>query len=281
MSWWEAIVLGIVEGFTEYLPVSSTGHLILTQRMLGIEQTEASDAYAVCIQAGAIIAVVGLYWHRIRDMLTGIASKFTRKATSGHGFELAVNIIVAFLPAAVIGLLFDDMIEEKLFGLWPIVIAWFVGGMAILGVSWWRRDHRGQAKDMPLENLNWKMALAIGTIQCLAMWPGTSRSLVTIVGGVLVGLSLTAAVEFSFLLGVLTLLAATVYKAKDAGPVMVEAYGWWPMIVGSIAAWVSAVIAVKWMVNYLKRHGMQLFGYYRVGLAIVVAIALAVGWLPS
>ncbi|MCP4194337.1 MAG: undecaprenyl-diphosphate phosphatase [Planctomycetaceae bacterium] len=281
MNWWEAIVLGIVEGFTEYLPVSSTGHLILTQRMLGIEQTEASDAYAVCIQAGAIIAVVGLYWRRIRDMLIGIGCKLTGRESDGHGFQLAVNIIVAFLPAAVIGLLFDDMIEAMLFGLWPIVFAWFVGGVAILAVAWWRRGHRGEAKELPLENLSWKMALAIGTIQCIAMWPGTSRSLVTIVGGVMVGLSLTAAVEFSFLLGVLTLLAATVYKAKDAGPVMVEAYGWWPMIVGSIAAWVSAVIAVKWMVNYLKRHGMQLFGYYRVGLAIVVAICLVLGWLPS
>ena len=279
MSWWEAIVLGIVEGLTEYLPVSSTGHLILAQRMLGIEKTEASDAYAICIQAGAIIAVVGLYWHRIRGMFAGVFSMLSGDRSPNPGFRLAVNIIVAFMPAVVLGLLFDDMIEAKLFGLWPIVTAWFVGGAAILVVAWWRKRHGGQQEGKPLEELTWQMALAIGTIQCVAMWPGTSRSLVTIVGGVLFGLSLSAAVEFSFLLGVLTLLAATVYKAKDAGPVMLETYGWWPMIIGSLAAWISAVAAVKWMVEYLKRHGMQIFGYYRVALALAVGAALYFNFL--
>lgn len=279
MSWWQAIVLGIVEGLTEYLPVSSTGHLILVQRMMGLEG-EAANAYAICIQAGAIVAVLGLYWSRVKQAVAGWLGKVGIGEGDPIGFQLGVNLIVAFMPAAVIGLMFDDMIEEYLFGLWPIVTAWLVGGLAILATVWWKKK-RGGGEDSgkSVEELTWKMALTIGFIQCIAMWPGTSRSLVTIVGGVAVGLSLASAVEFSFLLGVITLLAATCYKALKAGPVMVEAYGWTPMIVGSIAAWISALLAVKWMVSYLKKNGMSIFGYYRVVLAIVVAGAILAGVL--
>lgn len=281
MTWWEAIILGIVEGLTEYLPVSSTGHLILAQRAMGLEG-EAANAYAICIQAGAIVAVLGLYYRRVRQMTVGwLGAARLIKTQDGPGFKLGLNILIAFLPAAVIGLLLDDWIEEKLFGLWPIVTAWFVGGVAILMVAWRRRRREKSDGGDGLDAMTWKMALAIGLIQCIAMWPGTSRSLVTIVGGVLVGMSLASAVEFSFLLGVITLLAATAYKAIDAGPVMVEAYGWAPMIVGSIAAWASAVIAVKWMVAYLKKHGLEIFGYYRVAIAAVVALLLLTGVLSE
>ena len=279
MDWWQAIVLGIVEGLTEYLPVSSTGHLILVQRMMGLEG-EAANAYAVCIQGGAIIAVLGLYWTRVKQSVAGWLGKVGIGKGDEVGFQLGVNLIVAFLPAAVIGLIFDDMIEEYLYGLWPIVTAWLVGGLAILATVWWKKKKGGSEEaGMLVEQITWKMALAIGFLQCIAMWPGTSRSLVTIVGGVLVGLSLASAVEFSFLLGVITLLAATCYKAIKAGPVMLEAYGWEPMIVGSIAAWISAVLAVKWMVGYLKKNGMSIFGYYRVVLAITVAGAILAGVL--
>ncbi len=282
MNEWEAIILGVVEGLTEYLPVSSTGHLILTQRLLGIPEDEASNAYAICIQSGAILAVMGLYWQRMLQMLRGVASPLGLTSDPSHeGLFLARNIVVAFIPAAVVGLLFDDWIEQVLFGLWYTVIAWFVGGAAILAVARRRRTHGGQQAGEPVESLAWQGALAIGLIQCLAMWPGTSRSLVTIVGGMLVGMSLSAAVEFSFLLGVVTLLAATAYKMKDAGPVMLETYGLWEMILGSLAAWISAVVAVKWMVSFLKRHGMELFGYYRVALALAVAGALWAGWIAA
>lgn len=278
MNWWDAVILGLVEGLTEYLPVSSTGHLILTQRALGVPASAASNAYAICIQAGAILAVVGIYWKNVTQICVGWAGKIGIGGGDQTGFVLGRNIIVAFMPAAVFGLLFDDWIEQKLFGLWPIVGAWFVGGVAILLVAF-RRKKGSSELGKTLADLTWQMALGIGFLQCLAMWPGTSRSLVTIVGGVLVGLRLAAAVEFSFLLGVLTLCAATVYKAKDAGPIMIEEYGWTPMIVGSIAAWLSAVIAVKWMVKYLQEHGMAVFGYYRVVLAIVVAGAILGGLL--
>jgi len=218
MNWWQAMLLGIVEGITEYLPVSSTGHLLLTQRLLRIPASEAADAYAICIQAGAILAVLGLYWPQVKKMLLGLLGK------EPAGLRLAVNIVVAFLPAAVIGVLFDKKIEEYLFGLWPITAAWFVGGLAILAVSRWRRMHRtGAHEGGGLASLTIPMALTVGFAQCLAMWPGTSRSLVTILAGILVGLNLGAAVEFSFLLGVVTLTAATAFKAPPwwrptAGP---------------------------------------------------------------
>ncbi len=278
MTWWEAVILGLVEGLTEYLPVSSTGHLILTQRVLGLPETAASNAYAICIQAGAILAVVGLYRQHIKEVFQGWLGKVGVGRGHEDGFRLGLNIIVAFMPAAVLGLLFDDWIEQKLFGLWPIVAAWGVGGVAILVVAYGRKKREAGA-GRTLSELRWQMALAIGTMQCLAMWPGTSRSLVTIVGGVLVGLGLAAALEFSFLLGVLTLCAATVYKAREAGPLMIAEYGWLPMIIGSLAAWGSAVIAVKWMVHYLQKHGMSVFGYYRILLAGGVTAAILLGAL--
>ena len=285
MTWWQAIILGIVEGLTEYLPVSSTGHLLVVQAMLGIgvespEAREAANAFAICIQAGAIIAVLGLYWRRVRQCAVGWAGKVGVGPGDEAGFRIGLNMLIAFMPAAVIGLLLDDVIEAKLFGTWPVVFAWFVGGVAILATAWWKRRQAGdQHEGRELESMTARMALLIGLIQCLAMWPGTSRSLVTIVGGVLVGLSLGAAVEFSFLLGVVTLLAATLYKAIDAGPVMLDAYGWGPMIIGSVAAWASAVAAVTWMVAYLKKHGMEVFGYYRIAIALAVAVMLLTGWL--
>ncbi|MGA7394132.1 MAG: undecaprenyl-diphosphate phosphatase [Terrimicrobiaceae bacterium] len=280
MDWWKALILGIVEGLTEYLPVSSTGHLLLTQRALGIAQSASADAFAICIQAGAIVAVLGLYFSRVRQMVLGVVGK------DPEGLKMATNVIAAFLPAAFIGLLLEKPIKKYLFGgeawgLWPIVAAWFVGGIAILLVSWWQasRQEKTHQSGLSLESLTWKMAVVVGLIQCIAMWPGVSRSLVTIVGGVLVGLSLSAAVEFSFLLGLLTLSAATVYDGLKYGKEMVQSFGLFALFVGFLGAWVSAVLAVKWMVAYLKQHGMQIFGYYRIALGLVVTVLILGGWL--
>ncbi|MDH3585257.1 MAG: undecaprenyl-diphosphate phosphatase [Phycisphaerae bacterium] len=274
MSLADAAILGVVEGVTEYLPVSSTGHLILTQKLMGLggdgREQEAAGAYAICIQAGAIVAVLGLYFGRVRQMVVGIGGK------DAVGRRLAINIIAAFIPAAVIGLLINDWIKEHLFGggrfgIWPVVGAWFVGGLAILAVGWWRRYRKRDVHvGTALEQLQWAPAMVIGLAQCLAMWPGVSRSLVTIVAGVLVGLGLSAAVEFSFLLGVLTLGAATAYDAMKHGDVMLEAYGAASLVIGFLASAISAAVAVKWMVAYLNRHGLAVFGYYRVVLAVVV-----------
>ena len=270
MDWWKALILGVVEGLTEYLPVSSTGHLLLTQRALGIPQSQSAD----------IVAVLGLYFSRVRQMFFGLVGR------DAQGLRMAINVIAAFLPAAIIGLLLEKPIKKYLFGgeawgLWPIVAAWFFGGVAILAVSWWQasRQTNTHQSGLSLESLTWRMAIVVGLIQCIAMWPGVSRSLVTIVGGLIVGLSLPAAVEFSFLLGLLTLTAATVYDGLKYGEEMVQSFGLLALFFGFLGAWISAVLAVKWMVAYLKRHGMQIFGYYRIALAIVVTLLIFGGWL--
>ena len=275
----QAVILGVVEGLTEYLPVSSTGHLLLAERLMGIGDAEsapaeerrrtkdAADAYAICIQAGAIIAVLGLYFRRVKQMLLGAAGK------DPDGRRLLVNVAAGFLPAAVIGLLFNKPIKALLFGIWPVVAAWFVGGVAILAVSWVnRKQHRPVHQGLTLDDLTWRMALYIGFAQCIAMWPGVSRSLVTIVGGLLLGLSLPAAIEYSFLLGVVTLGAATGYDALKQGQLMLQTFDAVPIAVGLVFAFLSAVVSVKWMVSYLNRHGLAVFGYYRVVLALVTSV---------
>ena len=281
MSSGQAIVLGIVEGLTEYLPVSSTGHLLLAERIMGIGENpqlsaaeqerdkEAADAYTICIQAGAIVAVLGLYFSRVLQMLQGLFGR------NPLGLRLLINVVVGFLPAAVLGLLFNKIIKTYLFGPWPVVVAWLVGGLAILAVSFHRRrTSHVQQSGGGLDELSWKMALIIGVAQCIAMWPGVSRSLVTIVGGVLVGLGLPAAVEYSFLLGVVTLGAATAYDGLKHGQVMLQTFDPQSLAIGLFFAFIAAVVSVKWMVAYLNRHGLAIFGYYRVALALLTAVLL-------
>ncbi len=278
MTWGQAVILGLVEGLTEYLPVSSTGHLLLTQRLMGLagegDDRIAAESYAICIQAGAILAVLGLYFGRVRAMAMGVIGR------DPEGRRLALRILLAFLPAAVIGLLAEDWIKGALFGggqwdLWPTVAAWFVGGLVILGVH--RRLARYPGRGVPLASLTARMALGIGLAQCIAMWPGVSRSLATILGGVGVGLTLGAAVEFSFLLGLLTLTASTLYDALNNGGTIIATYGLLRPLVGLLVAMLSAAVAVKWMVAYLQRHGLALFGYYRIALAATVTLYLLGG----
>jgi len=270
----QAVILGLVEGVTEYLPVSSTGHLILAQRAMGIggangEKT-AADAYAIVIQAGAILAVLGVYSSHMRRIVLGVAGR------DREGRQLGLNLLVGFAPAAVMGLTLADAIKQHLFSLQAVVAAWFVGGVIILAVARFQIGHRDRG-GADLLTLTWRSALVIGLAQCIAVWPGMSRSLVTIVAGVLVGLELRSAVIFSFLLGALTLGASTVYDGLLHGELMLETYGATSIATGFIVALVSAVIAVKWMVTYLKHHGLTLFGYYRIALAVGVGILLYLG----
>jgi len=275
MNWIEAIIVGIVEGITEYLPVSSTGHILLAQRTMGIPDNEASKAFAIVVQAGAILAVLGIYFQKARGMAEGLIGK------NPQGLLLVRNVLLAFIPAAIIGLLLEKRIDALLTGLWPTVASWFVGGVAILAVAWFRKNAAPGSRNigLTLEQITPRIALTIGLLQCVAMWPGTSRSLMTIVGGLLCGLNMIAAVEFSFLLGMVTLTAAAGYKFLKNYSILFDTYSIPSMLLGCFAAWLSAFLAVKWMVAFLQKHGLQPFGYYRIGLAILVAILLMTGGL--
>lgn len=277
MSVMQALVLGVVEGVTEYLPVSSTGHLLIAQHFLGmgntVEEKTAADAYAICIQFGAILAVISLYFGHVRRMVLGLLGRDT------VGRRMLINVVVGFLPAAVIGFVLKDHIKYYLFNIWSIIIAWFVGGVVILLIA--RRQHAQREQGMAMEAMTPKQALGIGFIQCIAMWPGVSRSLATIVGGAMLGLSVPAAVEFSFLLGLITLSAATFYDAAQEGKHMLAQFGLVMPLIGLAVAWLSAIISVRWMVGYLNKHGLAIFGYYRVAIAVVVFVLLLLGWVQA
>lgn len=281
----QAIILGLVEGITEYLPISSTGHLIITAAGLGLhgdeQSKQAADAFTIVIQGGAILAVLGLYRDRIIQMLRGILQK------DAVGWRLIRNLFVAFLPAAMLGPLLNDRIEEHLFHPKPVIFALALGGAFLIGLDrWQKRVFHGNEAERPrnplqfvdLEHLTWKRALVIGLLQCIAMWPGTSRSMMTIVGGMIVGLRPKQAAEFSFLLALPTLGGACAYKLvqmmQGDGDVWARLGGPLPIAAGMITAFVSAALAVKWLVGYLGKHGLTLFGWYRLVLAAVIAALL-------
>jgi len=282
MLWWQAVILGLVEGVTEYLPVSSTGHLIIASSLMGLDTPErkgAVDAFTIVVQGGAILAVLGLYWARVVQMLKGLAGR------DEVGRRLLINLIVAFIPAAVIGVLLDDLIEAHLFRIGPVLAALALGGVWMI---WLDRRHghevgEGEAA-LTVDSLSWRQALLIGLFQCVAMWPGTSRSMMTIAGAVTLGMRRKDAAEFSFLLGLPTLGGACVYKlaknlkqSHDAGaPNLFEQLGVLPVVLGIAVATVSAALAVRWLVAFLTRHGLAAFGWYRLALCVVLgALALA------
>ena len=271
LGYGDAIVLGVVEGVTEYLPVSSTGHLLVAGRLLGVDGTDAFDSYAIAIQAGAILAVAGLYHRRIRSVLLGVVGR------DEDGRRLAINLVVAFVPAAVIGVVLEGPIKDRLFQPWAIAVAWAVGGVVVLLTE--QRSRRRSFGGRELDELTVRMAFIVGCCQAFALWPGTSRSLVTILAGLALGLKVSAAVELSFLLGLLTLGAATAYETLSNGSVMLETYGAARPLVGLVAATISAVVAVRWMIGWLQSRGLALFGWYRLGAAAVLVALLATGAL--
>ena len=281
LSWWQAAILGVVEGITEYLPISSTGHLLVTSRLLGLPDAEGSagleavNTYAIAIQFGAILAVLGLFWARFRDMLLGLVGR------SPEGRHLLITLVIAFVPSAALGFVFDDRIEDALFGPWPVVIAWVVGGALILGLERTGRiPNRGGVAESGRDRLTAitnQQALLIGLAQCLALWPGTSRSLATIVGALLVGVAMPVAVEFSFLLGFATLSAATGYKLVTDGGNLVDQFGVLNPLIGALFAFLSAGLAIKWLITYLERHDLSIFAWYRFAVAGLTVALLAGG----
>lgn len=275
LTWWQGVVLGLVEGITEYLPISSTGHLILVSWLLRLDRPdtkEALDAYLVVIQGGAILAVIALYWPRIVQMVRGLLGR------NPGGLRLAGNLALAFVPAAVAGALLSKAIKARLFvdPPWPVLAALAAGGLWMIWLG--RRDGGGET-DVTV--VSWRTALGIGLFQTLALWPGTSRSMVTIGGGMVLGLSTVAAAEFSFLLGLPTLGAACLHdlvgNLHHGGPSMFQQLGARPMLLGFVVATVSAAIAVRWLVSFLTRHGLAPFGWYRLGLAAVLAALIVSG----
>ena len=270
-----AVILGLVEGITEYLPISSTGHLILARNVLGLDKS-ATDAFLIVIQGGAILAVLALYRKRVAQMFAGVVGRNTA------GLRLAMNLFVAFVPAAILGPLLHVRIEQHLFHNNAVVGALAAGGIVMIGLGPWQRrfyhgDEHAEPADMQsytdIEHLTWRRALFIGIVQCLAMWPGTSRSMVTIVGGMMAGMRPRQAAEFCFLLGLPTLGGAMVYSLApsftgDEGNLVTD-LGWMPLAVGFVVAMISAGIAVKWLVGYLNRHGLAVFGWYRLVLAVL------------
>jgi len=261
----QAVILGLVEGATEYLPVSSTGHLVIAENLMGMHgddlQKQAADSLTICIQLGAILAVLVLYFHRFQQMLAGLMGR------DKDGLQLLINLIVAFLPAGVVGLLFNKWFKEHLFGILPVTIGLFVGGILILLQSRAKMKYEIDT-GKELNEICWRCALFVGIMQCLAFWPGFSRSLATILGCRIAKVRMMVAVEFSFLLGLVTLSAATAYEGLKNGKEMIANYGMTMPLVSLAVAFVAAAVSIRFMVSALGKFGLTPFGYYRILLAI-------------
>lgn len=288
----DALALGLVEGITEFLPVSSTGHLILANKFLGLDSEEpvlgeggeipysdksadgkpvpytmkaAADAYVIVIQIAAIAAVAFLYWRDFWRMFLGVFGR------SREGFLLARNVVVAFIPAAVLGYLFHDAIESYLFGAMPVIAALALGAVAMI---FFQKKYEKHFADSGAETeiceLSLKQSLIVGFMQCVALFPGTSRSMMTILGAYFVGLRPVQAAKFSFILGFVTLSAASVYKLLKDGKMMLEVLSPGPVALGLLVAFISSLVAAKWLVGFLNRRGLIPFAIYRIALAAVL-----------
>lgn len=261
MDYLSAIILGIVEGVTEFLPISSTGHLILVGALLD-RKTEISKVFNVVIQLGAILAIVVLYWRKFLAVLCGLR----RDKTAQHFVR---NIAIAFLPAMVIGAVAHDAIKTFLFS--PLIVAWsmIAGGIAILLIEKFKPTPRIHST----EEMAWKTALKIGLVQCVSMIPGTSRSGATIMGALMFGVDRKAAAEFSFFLAVPTMLAATLYdlyKARDT----LTTDGLSMIAVGFVVSFFVALIVVRWLVRFISHHSFALFAWYRIAVGLVILALL-------
>ena len=256
----QAILLGVLEGLTEFIPVSSTGHLIVAADLLGF--ATPGGVFKIAIQLGAILAVCVKYW----QLLSGVAFSLHTKSSSR---KFARNIIIAFLPAAVIGLLAHSYIKEKLFSMEVVAVSLIVGGMLILLIE--RMAHK--AKFRATEEISAPSALKIGFFQALAMIPGVSRSGATIMGGLLLGFDRKLAAEFSFFLAIPTMLGATVYDLyKNWAVLDADAFGL--IAIGFVAAFFAALMVVSRLVDYVSNHGFKIFAYYRIVFGAFILLFL-------
>ena len=272
----KAAVMGLVEGLTEFLPISSTGHLILAGALLGFDD-EKAKVFDIAIQSGAIFAVVLVFWEKIQVTVLALP-------TQTQARRFALNVLIAFVPAVVLGLLFGKAIKAHLFT--PVVVAstFIVGGLIILWVERWGRaagqdDHpNDHVRVVHVDAMTPLDALKVGLVQCLAMVPGTSRSGATIIGGMLLGLSRKAATEFSFYLAIPTLLGAGVYSLyKERALLSVTDL---PLFaVGLVCSFVSAWACVRWLLRYISTHSFVPFAWYRIAFGAVVLITAQQGWV--
>ncbi|MEE0870357.1 MAG: undecaprenyl-diphosphate phosphatase [Bacteroidaceae bacterium] len=276
MSILETIIIAIVEGLTEFLPVSSTGHMIIAQNLLGVESTEFVKAFTFIIQFGAILSVVVLYWKRFFQLNhtpapegAGCVKRFL------HTFDFYWKLFVAFIPAAVLGLLFSDAIDAMLESVGVVAVMLVLGGIFMLFCD--RIFNKGN-EDTPFTE---KRAFMVGLFQCISMIPGVSRSMATIVGGMSQGLTRKAAAEFSFFLAVPTMFGATLYKVykilKTGGMEMIMD-NMTTLIVGNAVAFIVAMLAIKGFIKYVQKYGFKAFGWYRIIVGGLILAMMAAGF---
>ncbi len=266
----KAAIMGLVEGFTEFLPISSTGHLILAGALLGFDDDKAK-VFDIAIQTGAIFAVILVYWQKIRDTVATLpSSKLSQR--------FAINVLIAFTPAVVLGLLFGTAIKANLFN--PVVVAstFIIGGFIILWAEKRQENNPKLAAIQDVDQMTHWDALKVGLVQCLAMIPGTSRSGATIIGGMLLGLSRKAATDFSFYLAIPTLIGAGAYSLyKERGLLsMADA----PMFgVGLVVSFISAWLCIRWLLKFIATHSFVGFAYYRIAFGLIVLLTAWQGWI--
>ncbi|MDO5715330.1 MAG: undecaprenyl-diphosphate phosphatase [Tissierellia bacterium] len=275
----KVIILGIIEGLTEFLPVSSTGHLILAERVLHLRSASFANAFGVIIQLGAILAVVYLYFYDLNPIAKGkiksagllhydeMSLKEKFKYRDLKTMRIWAKIIVGFLPAAVLGFLFDDMIDAYLFNEVTVSIALIFYGIIIIIMESWQKDK--QFRYETIDDITLKTAVLIGFFQCLAMVPGTSRSAATIIGAMILGCSRMAAAKFSFYLAIPTMLGATTLKILKIG-FGFSLYEWFLILLGGIVSYIVAVIVIRRFLDYIRNHNFKGFGVYRILLGAVV-----------
>jgi undecaprenyl-diphosphatase len=254
----KAAVMGVVEGLTEFLPISSTGHLILAGALLGFDDDKAK-VFDIAIQTGAIFAVILVYWQKISDTFKALPYQ-------AEAQRFVLNVFIGFLPAVVLGLLFGKLIKEHLFTPWVVATTFIVGGFIIL---WAERRPPSSVRIRAVEDMRGRDALMVGLVQCLAMVPGTSRSGATIIGGMLLGLSRKAATDFSFFLAIPTLIGAGGYSLyKERALLSVDDI---PMFAtGLVVSFLSAWICVRWLLKYIASHSFEVFAWYRIAFGLVV-----------
>jgi len=260
----KAFILGLVEGLTEFLPISSTGHLILVGDLLGFNDARGK-IFEIVIQTGAMLAVVWEYRARFSHVLSRL---FVDRGAQ----RFAVNVAVAFAPAAVLGLLFGSLIKENLFRPVPVAVAFIVGAFVILWAE--RRQHRVRIESV--DEMTWRDALLVGIAQCFALIPGTSRSGATIIGGLLFGLSRRAATEFSFFLAVPTLIAAGAYDAWRNRE-LIAAGDLGLIAVGLVTSFVAAFLCIRWLLRFIVTHDFTIFAWYRIVFGVLVLITAWAG----